>query len=130
VIYLLLADAVLILHALFVAFVVFSLFLVLGGGLFGWGWVRNLWFRLAHLLAIGIVVLQSWLGIICPLTHWEMELRALGGETVYAGSFVAYWLHRILFYQAPDWVFTLIYSLFAALVAASWYWVRPGSTRL
>ena len=124
-IYLLAADAVLFIHATFVAFVVFSLALIIAGGLMNWGWVKNYWFRVSHLAAIAVVVIQSWLGIICPLTTWEMALRERAGETVYAGTFVSYWLNRILFYQAPAWVFVLGYSLFGAMVIASWFWIRP-----
>ena len=119
------ADAILILHSLFVAFVVVDLLLVILGGLLDWAWVRNLWFRVAHLAAIGVVVLQSWLGMICPLTIWEMALRRQAGESGYEGGFIAYWLGRLLYYDAPAWVFVLCYTLFAALVVACWFWVRP-----
>jgi len=125
VLYLLAADAVLLLHALFVAFVVFGLVAVLAGKALAWTWVRNPWFRVAHLLAIGIVVLQTWLGASCPLTTFEMALRARAGDTVYPGSFMAHWLDALLYYRAPQWVFAVVYTLFAAVVVASWYWVEP-----
>ena len=70
--FLLAADAVLLLHTLFVAFVVFGLMLIVAGGALSWTWVRNRTFRIIHLFAIGIVVLQAWLGMICPLTTIEM----------------------------------------------------------
>lgn len=119
------ADAILLLHVLFVGFVVFGLFLILLGGIFGWPWVRNPWFRILHVVAIGIVVIQSWIGAICPLTAWEMALRTQAGDTIYAGSFIGYWLGRILYYQAPPWVFVVSYTLFAVLVAVSWCLIRP-----
>ena len=123
--YLLAADLLLFGHALFVAFVVFGLALILAGGMLDWAWVRNRWFRIAHLAAIGIVVLQSWLGLICPLTIWEMALRERAGSDTYAGSFIAHWLDTLLYYQAPAWVFTACYTAFAALVVASWFWIPP-----
>ncbi len=123
--YLLAADAVLMLHVLFVIFVVVGLILILAGGLMSWDWVRNWWFRVSHLVAIGIVVLQSWLGVICPLTKLEMLLRSKAGDATYAGSFVSYWLEAILYYRAPAWVFAASYTAFAAVVVASWVWVRP-----
>ena len=119
------ADLILVVHVLFVAFVVIGQLLVLLGGWYRWHWVRNLCFRLAHLLAIGVVVVQAWLGVLCPLTHWEMALRERAGEPGYQGSFVAHWLHQLLYFQAPAWVFTCIYTLFGLLVLASWWWVRP-----
>lgn len=123
--YLIAADAILITHSLFVCFVVAGLLLVFIGKWRGWRWVYHFWFRVAHLIAIGVVVLQSWLGMICPLTIWEMQLRALAGDQVYSGAFIAHWLQQLLFYRAPDWVFALLYTAFGALVVASWFWVRP-----
>jgi hypothetical protein len=125
VVYVIAADAILFTHALFVGFVVFGLLFILLGKLRSWAWVRNPWFRYAHLAGIGIVVLQSWLGAICPLTTWEMALREKTGGAVYSGAFVAHWLESILYYRAPEWVFIVCYSVFGALVAATWYWFRP-----
>ncbi len=124
--YALAADVILLLHVLFVAFVVFGLLLVLVGWWRDWHWVRNPWFRCAHLLAIVVVVLQSWLGLVCPLTVWEMSLRAEAGGTTYPGSFIAHWLEQLLYYRAPPALFAVLYTVFALLVAASWYLVRPS----
>ena len=122
---LVLADLLLILHTLLVAFVILGLVATFAGHFVGWRWVRNFWFRLSHLIVIGIVVLQSWLGVLCPLTDWEMALRAKAGEAGYGGSFIQHWLQSILYYSAPAWVFILVYTVFGALVLASWFLVRP-----
>ena len=124
-IYLLAADLLLFGHVLFVAFVVLGLVLILSGKPLDWSWVRNPWFRFAHLVAIGIVALQSWVGLICPLTIWEMVLRERADDVVYSGSFISHWLESLLYFQAPAWAFTTCYTVFAAIVVASWYWVRP-----
>jgi energy-converting hydrogenase Eha subunit F len=125
--YSLAADAMLVTHILFVAFVVVGLVLIYAGFFLSWQWVRNSWFRGAHLIAIGVVVLQSWLGIICPLTSWEMTLRTKAGETIYDGSFITHWLGQLLYYQAPAWAFVVCYTVFGGLVLLSWFVVRPGS---
>lgn len=122
---LLLADALLVLHVLFVAFVIFGLLLIYLGCFLHWNWVRNRNFRLLHLVAIAIVVAQAWLGMICPLTLWEMRLREMAGDETYSGSFIQHWLHSLLYYSAPEWVFILLYTLFGSLVLASWFAVRP-----
>lgn len=106
------ADLVLFAHVLFVFFVVFSLFAIILGKLRNWLWVRNPWFRLTHLLAIIVVTAQSWLGLICPLTTLEMTLRAKAGDIIYAGSFVSHWMETLLYYDAPSWVFALVYTSF------------------
>lgn len=122
---LLLADAVLLLHVLFVAFVVLGLLAIYLGGILGWRWVRHRRFRLVHLGAIGYVVVQAWLGAVCPLTTLEMALRAEAGSATYAGSFIQHWLQRLLYYTAPEWVFVAVYTLFGSLVLASWWVVQP-----
>ncbi|HUF62990.1 MAG TPA: DUF2784 family protein, partial [Verrucomicrobiales bacterium] len=63
--YQLLADAVLLLHFAIVLFVVGGLVFVVVGNFRRWPWVNSLWFRFAHLAAIGVVVAQAWLGKIC-----------------------------------------------------------------
>jgi hypothetical protein len=123
--YLFAADVLLFTHVLFVAFVIAGLLLIFAGKLFSWSWVRNPWFRTAHLIGIGVVVLQSWLGVICPLTTWEMALRTAAGDAVYGGSFISHWLESLLYYHAPKWVFMVCYTLFGSLVVVSWFWVRP-----
>lgn len=125
--YMLAADILLIIHVLFVVFVVLGLALIFIGKMQQWQWVRLAWFRAAHLGAICIVVVQAWLGIICPLTTWEMALREAAGEAVYAGTFISYWLSTLLYYEAPEWVFAAVYTVFAAVVLWSWVWVRPNS---
>lgn len=123
--YLLAADALLLLHVLFVAFVVIGLLLVFMGKALHWRWVRNPWFRLIHLLAIAVVVFQSWIGIICPLTTLEMALRSRAGDAHYTGSFIAHWLETLLYYEAPMWVFAVCYTIFGLVVIVSWFWVKP-----
>jgi uncharacterized protein DUF2784 len=119
------ADAILIVHALFVFFVVFALIAIYMGHFFKWHWVRNRVFRILHLFAIGIVVVQSWLGLICPFTIWEMALRAEARSETYSGSFIQHWLQSLLYYSAPEWVFIVLYTGFGSLVVLSWYLVRP-----
>jgi hypothetical protein len=123
--YSLVADAILVMHVLFVAFVVLSLLLIFVGKFLSWLWVRNPWFRVTHLLGVGVVVLQAWFGVICPLTIWEMDLRSKAGETIYESSFITHWLNELLYYQAPSWVFVVCYTVFGGLVLASWFLVRP-----
>ncbi|MDI1274510.1 DUF2784 domain-containing protein [Polaromonas sp.] len=121
-----LADIVLALHVAVVAFVVGGLLLVLAGNLWGWRWVNALWFRLAHVGAIVFVVVQTWLGMLCPLTTLELWLRAQAGVAGYGGGFIEHWLQRVLYYEAPWWVFAVAYSLFGLLVVAAWVRFPPG----
>ena len=119
------ADAVLLLHVLFVIFVIGGLLLIFLGNYRRWHWVRNPWFRMAHAAAIAVVTLQSWAGMICPLTTLENMLRRRAGGAVYADSFISHLLEQIIYYRAPAWVFAVCYTAFGAVVVASWIWVRP-----
>ena len=117
----LLADTILVVHFLFVVFVVFGFMLILLGLMAGWSWIHNRKFRITHLAAIGVVVLQAWFGQLCPLTVWENELRRLAGQSGYEQTFVEHWLHKFLFFQAEPWVFTMIYTGFGVLVVLVWF---------
>jgi len=123
--YRMLADVVLTVHFGIVVFVVGALGLIVAGNLRGWAFVNGWWFRLAHLGAIGVVVAQAWLGIVCPLTTLENWLRGQAGQATYESSFIEHWLTRILFYEAPAWAFTAAYTLFALAVAAAWWRFPP-----
>lgn len=121
----LLADALLVLHAGIVVFVVGLLPLVLLGGWHDWRWVRHRGLRLLHLSVIAGVTVQSWLGQHCPLTLWEQELRHQAGQARHAESFIAYWIGRLLYWELSWWVFVGAYTVFAVLVALAWWLVRP-----
>lgn len=118
---LLLADCILVVHFAFVLFVVLGLPLVWIGAAAGWQWVRNFRYRVAHLAAILIVSAEAAAGIWCPLTLWEDALRGTAQDQ----SFVARWIHVLLFYDLPGWIFTAAYFAFAALVALTWWRIPP-----
>jgi hypothetical protein len=126
--YQILADGMLFLHVLFVVFVLAGQFLIVTGGCLGWAWIRNWWFRICHLGAIAMVVVQSWLGLICPLTLLEMRLREHAGQEPYEGSFIQFWLERLLYHEAPAWVFIAAYTVFGLLVVITWFRLPPHKT--
>ena len=128
--YSLLADSILVIHFAFVVFVIIGFILILLGRLARWTWIRNRIFRITHLAAIGIVVLQAWFGQLCALTVWENDLRRMAGQAAYAESFVEHWLHKILFFEAQPWVFTTIYTCFGALVVVVWFLDRRGGEKI
>jgi len=120
----LLADALLVVHFLIAGFIVGGLILVWIGALAGWAWVRNRWFRYLHLAAIAGVAAEALLGIACPLTIWEDLLR--GGAR--PDSFVGRWVYRLLYYDAPEWMFTTLYAAWAAATLLTLRFVPPRRT--
>ena len=115
-IYRLLADLLVVVHLAYVSFVVVGLLVILAGMVRRWAWVRNFWFRAAHFGLIAVVAAESLLNITCPLTRWEYQLRVLGGEQGQPGSFVGRLVHSIMFFDLPEWVFTVGYCLFGLAV--------------
>ena len=125
--YKILADAVVIVHAAYVGFVVFGFAVILIGVALGWRWIENPWFRGLHLAAIGVVALMALGGIVCPLTTLENYFREKGGEASYPGAFVGHWAHRLIFFQGPPWVFTTCYVILALMVVGLLVLAPPRS---
>lgn len=117
------ADLVTAIHAGYVAFVAAGFVAILIGGAAHWHWVGNFWFRVVHLAMILFVCCEALVGAICPLTVWENALRVRGGEYGYSRDFIGYWLDRMIFYDAPAWIFTVAYLTFGALVLLTFWFV-------
>jgi len=123
--YALLADLVAVIHFGYVMVVVLGLLVILLGGLLGWRFIRNFWFRSIHMTMIMVVVIQGLLGFPCPLTVWEFDLRiAAGQQNVSDESFVARLVHALIFFDFPPIVFVVAHCIFALAILASW-WVYP-----
>jgi hypothetical protein len=120
-----LADLVVLIHLLYVGFVVLGVVLISAGGILGWRWVRNLWFRLLHLVAIAAVCVEALTEITCPLSTLENSLRQKAGQTTYPGSFLGHWAHALIFYDFPAQVFIACYLAFGAVVIALLLLVPP-----
>ncbi len=124
-----LADAIALVHIAYIAFVVIGFALILLGAALGWRWVRNFYFRAAHLLAIAIVLAEAIVGIACPLTVLENLLRLRAGEPAYARDFVGYWVDRLIFHNWPPPVFSAIYAIFTIAVLAAFFLAPPRLPR-
>lgn len=101
-----LADAVLVLHLAFIAFVVLGGWLVLR-------WPRLVWL---HLPAVAWGVWISVAGRVCPLTPLENRLRALGGEAGYSGGFIEHYLTSLIYPANLTRGFQVALGLFALAV--------------
>jgi hypothetical protein len=126
------ADITVVVHLAFMAYIVLGELLIVAGALAGWKWVRNPWFRWTHLAAILIVVAETFVGMECPLTGWEYDLRELAGEVVKDrdASFTGRVVRQVLFVcdVLPKWGFTAAYLGFGALVLAT-FWLAPPRRR-
>jgi hypothetical protein len=81
------ADVLLVLHLVFIVFVMLGGLLLLK-----WRWLIYL-----HLPAVAWGILVELLGWLCPLTPLEQHFRMLAGETGYSGGFVQHYLLPIIY---------------------------------
>ena len=86
------ADLVVVVHALFVVFVVL-------GGLAVLRWPRLAWFHLPAALWGALIEFGGW---ICPLTPLEKWLRQRAGAVAYEGGFIEHYLLPILYPPGLD----------------------------
>ena len=121
-----LADLVFALHASVVLFNVGGLLLIVIGGLIGWAWIRQRGFRIAHVALMAFVTLEAIFGLTCPLTLLEDALRGVATEQ----SFVQRWTMALIYWNAPPWVFVLLYVAFLLAVIGAWVaWPPIASKR-
>lgn len=111
----LLADAVLLLHGVFILWVV-------AGALAVGRWPRLAWLHLPS-LAWGVWIEAS--GGICPLTPLELRLRAAAGQAGYAGGFIEHYLGALIYPDAltreMQWAMAVgLLAINAAVYAALW----------
>ena len=119
--YQLLADAILTVHFSVVLFVGLGLIAGILFLLAGWpAWAGNRTFIYIHISVVAVSFKQTWVGVLCPLTTIEGQLRRLAGQSAYDQSFVQYWLQRLLYYQAEPWVFTAFYTAFGVVALVVW----------
>ena len=125
----LLADLVVVIHIAYVAYIIAGLALILVGWGRGWSWVRNPWFRLTHLAAILIVILELVLKTTGPLTVAELSLRSLAGQPVTEATFV----ERLMYYTLSGWlpgsVTNSVYVVVALMISLTFVLVPPRLRR-
>jgi hypothetical protein len=107
VVYRVLADAVMLAHFGFLVFLAV-------GGFLAWRWPRVL---VAHAAAVVWGALSVFVGLDCPLTAWEDELRRLAGEQGLARGFIDTYLTGVVY---PREDVAALQLLVAGLIAASW----------
>jgi len=122
---LLLADIIAVIHLGYVIYVILGFILIVVGIILRWKWIRNPPFRITHLLAIVGVACEALLGVNCPLTVLEFKLRYALNLSEKEVSFIGTIVDSLLFYDAPGWLFTIIYTAFAILVVITFIIAPP-----
>jgi hypothetical protein len=123
-----LAEVILAIHLIVIAFNGLGLVIVPLGGLLGWRIVRVAWLRLLHLALLAIVVGQALAGRACILTIWQDDLTGQGSSPP---PMIMKFIDGLIYWDLPLWVFTIIYAAaflyVVALVALVPFWGQRRS---
>ena len=115
------ADTILILHFLVIIFIISLYFLIPYGYSKNWKFVKNYKIRLAHLMLIFFITLETFLGIICPLTTLENYLR---GQS-YSETFISFWISKVIYWDLPTTFFIVVYTIFLIFAIILWLKFLP-----
>ncbi|MCE1161699.1 MAG: DUF2784 domain-containing protein [Thiomonas sp.] len=126
---LLLAHLVLGVHLGVIAFNLAGLILVPLGAWRRWRWVRACLWRALHLLSMAVVAAQAALGRACFLTLWQSALMREAGGQGYAAGLIQTWIDRLIFWNLPLSVFTVLYLAVGVYTLALWWRVPPRCGR-
>ena len=118
----LLADAVLLMHGLFIVWVVAGALVVAWRG----------WLALLHRPAAAWGVWISWSGSVCPLTPLEQSLRRAAGQRGYEGGFIEHYLAAAIYPEgltANHQVAIGVAVTAINLALYAWVWRRAARRR-
>jgi len=107
------ADAVVVLHLLWIVFLIL-------GALPGRHWP---WVRWTHLASLALSVVLQVFGWICPLTHLEVWLRRLGSAQPYEGTFIRHYVDQLVYAEIPRGA--LLIGTLIVVVISVWIYRRP-----
>jgi hypothetical protein len=118
------ANVIAVIHIAYFVFVVGGVAAIVVGSLRGVTWVRNPWFRIGHIAAIYVVLIEDVTGIPCPLNvlQWAARVQATGATetTVGVGGVLDY----LLYHTISPLTLDVIYGSFGVLVLVL-IWVVP-----
>ena len=111
--YKILADVVVLIHFLWILFLIFGAFLG----------VANKAIKIFHISGLVFAFVIQILGWYCPLTHLEVWLRAKHDPSLaYAGSFIIHYVERLIYIEISA---RLIFSLTLLLMGFNiWFYLR------
>ena len=111
------ADLTAAVHFAFIAFVIFGALL---------GRRSRVWMAL-HLAAMLYGVMIEVFYWYCPLTVLEQYLRAKAGRGQYQDAFIAHYLNRVIYLDAPQWTLILAAAVVLGVNAGIYFhrWRNP-----
>ena len=119
------ANLIALLHLAYFLFIVLGTVAIVVGPTRGWTWVRNLPFRLLHIAAVYVVLIEDTLGIPCPLNVMQWGLRTASGGPQEATAGVGGLLDALLFRTIPGWSLDVMYWSLGVALLVLLYFVPP-----
>ncbi len=112
------AEAVVLLHFSWIVFVVTGAFFL---------WRTRRW-KYVHLAALLYsLAIETW-GWICPLTYLEQWLWVRAGVQSYEGSYITYYLEKIIYLRAPQWLLVSAVVVLLFVTLGLYFWPRNRNT--
>ena len=102
-------------------FMILSFFLIPLGYYQKWEWVKNKYYRLIHLVLMGIIFIETILGFMCPLTILENFLR----NDIEINNKITQIIHQIMYWDLPTYQFIILYLLSLLYLIFLWFFFKP-----
>ena len=115
------SEIVLLFHFCIFLFMTLSFFLIPLGYYQKWEWVKNKYYRLIHLVLMGIIFIETILGFMCPLTILESFLR----NDIEINNKITQIIHQIMYWDLPTYQFIILYLLSILYLIFLWFFLKP-----
>ena len=115
------SEIVLLFHFCIFLFMILSFFLIPLGYYQKWEWVKNRYYRLIHLVLMGIIFIETILGFMCPLTILENFLR----NDKEINNKITQIIHQIMYWDLPSYQFIILYLLSLLYLIFLWCFFKP-----
>ena len=116
------SEIVLLFHFCIFLFILLSFFLIPFGYYQKWKWVKNKYYRLIHLVLMGIIFIETILGFMCPLTILENFLR----NDIEVDNNLTQIIHQIMYWNLPNYQFIILYILSFSYLIFLWFFFKPN----
>ena len=121
----LIANVVAVLHIGYFLFVAGGSASIVVGAVKRWEWIRNPWFRLSHITAVYIVLIEGLFKIQCPLNTIEWTLRSTSSSVAESSPKVGRFLDYLLFHTIPVRALDTLYWSLGVILVVLLFVVQP-----
>ena len=115
------SEIVLLFHFCIFLFIITSFIFIPLGYHKKWKWVKNKYYRLIHLVLMGIIFIETILGFMCPLTILENFLR----NDIKINNKITQIIHQIMYWDLPTYQFIILYLLSLLYLIFLWFFFKP-----